>query len=274
MVCDDASLDGTAAIVDAFAAGAPFPVRLLRNTTNVGPSKNFERAIAACAGELIALADQDDLWLPRKLERLCSAMKAPDVAYAFCDATLVDDAGLTLGARTLLARRFTLASIRDSFAAGDEVRLLLKRDFVYGTTLMFRAGVRDLVLPIPATWSHDSWIANVLACLGYRGAPVLEPLVLYRQHGSMTSGGFAAPRSESYRQRHAACLDLRARVVELSARDGRPVAAGALRRLDDKAAYVDAMAHMAGASALRRVVMAAREVASGRWWRYTPRTFR
>src|SRR6185295_6827977 len=67
IMCDDASIDGTPAIARAFAARAPFPVRLEINEATVGVRQNFTKAIAACTGDLIALSDQDDVWRPDKL---------------------------------------------------------------------------------------------------------------------------------------------------------------------------------------------------------------
>src|SRR3954470_19039846 len=55
VVCDDRSTDETADIVRAFASRAPFPVRLHVNEENLGSTKNFERALSFCEGEVIVL---------------------------------------------------------------------------------------------------------------------------------------------------------------------------------------------------------------------------
>ena len=47
--------------------GAPFPVCLQGNPTNLGSTKNFELAISLCRGDVIALSDQDDIWKTDKL---------------------------------------------------------------------------------------------------------------------------------------------------------------------------------------------------------------
>ena len=47
VVCDDHSTDATCKIVQAFAASAPFPVRLYVNERNLGSTKNFEHANAS-----------------------------------------------------------------------------------------------------------------------------------------------------------------------------------------------------------------------------------
>lgn len=270
IACDDASTDGTGAILESFAASAPVPVRITRNERTIGVTPNFAQAIQLCSGDLIALADQDDIWLPDKLQYLTGTLASrEDAAFAFSDARLIDQNGRDLGGKSLLARRFTLHSIRRAFEKQRELDLMLKRDFIYGTTLMFRAEHRDLILPIPTSWSHDTWIANILTLLRRRGVPVLEPLVRYRQHAVQASGGTALPKEVGYPARVQAYEDLRDRLVA-SVAMARP---DAIARIDDKLRYLRAMTKLQSLSLPQRVRIAAPEVASGRWLRYTPRTF-
>lgn len=275
IACDDGSTDGTRAILEAVAQIAPFSVRLAVNDKNIGTIKNFEQAIARCEGMLIALSDQDDVWLPDKLARLTEAMSAPEApAFAFCDAILIDEDSLPVRSRSLLARRFALASILRKFAEGRELDLLIKRDFIYGTTLLFRADLRPLVLPIPKTWSHDTWIVNVLTFLGFRGAPVLAPLVQYRQHRAQHSGGMATPRAVAYAERISAYEDLREHLIAVADRGAASIVHGGLRLIEEKLSYVRALDEMRRETGMRRASIVLREVASGRWQRFTPRTFR
>jgi glycosyltransferase involved in cell wall biosynthesis len=269
VVCDDRSEDETVAIVQSFVAQAAFPVRIQRNAATLGVTANYAQAIEMCAEDYIALADQDDIWLPQKLERLVTVLDVGDAAFAFSDARLVDDAGKDLGGKSLLARRFTLDSIRRGFEQQRELDLILKRDFIYGTTLVFRAEHRDLVLPIPPSWSHDTWIANVLAFHGCRGAAALEPLVFYRQHAVQASGGTSDPKWVDYPARVRAYEDLLNRLGSAES-DLRP---DALARVRDKLVYLRAMAEMDSASLVKRGRIVTREIASSRWFRYTPRTF-
>ena len=91
VVCDDGSTDRTLAILDSFAAAAPFPVRI-RNRTRLGTPKNFERAIGLTTGAIIALADQDDVWYPHKLKRLERELaRSKRIGLVFSDADVVDD---------------------------------------------------------------------------------------------------------------------------------------------------------------------------------------
>src|SRR5713226_920848 len=93
VICDDASTDRTVVIAREFAASASFPVRIFVNEHTIGSSKNFERAIGLSEGEIIALSDQDDVWVKDKMfviERLF--MEFPDTSVAFSDAEMVDEA--------------------------------------------------------------------------------------------------------------------------------------------------------------------------------------
>ncbi len=187
VVRDDGSADGTVALVRAFAEQAPFPVRLLESAENVGYVKNFEAAIAACTGDLIALSDQDDVWLPHKLARLEEALgDDPRVLLAFSDALLVDEALEPLG-RTVWESVWLSPAVRRRFHGGVAQSPLLGGTFVTGATACFRAALVPLALPIDLPHWHDAWLALV-AMLHGRVALVEEPLVLYRQHGRNVLG--------------------------------------------------------------------------------------
>ena len=70
VVCDDGSTDETIDMLRQFADESPFETRLEIHPKNLGASGNFARAVSLCRGEAIALCDQDDVWLPNKLQRI------------------------------------------------------------------------------------------------------------------------------------------------------------------------------------------------------------
>ena len=55
IVCDDGSTDDTVSLIENFATHSTFPVRISRNERNLGSTKNFEKAISLCGGDLIDL---------------------------------------------------------------------------------------------------------------------------------------------------------------------------------------------------------------------------
>src|SRR5258708_997920 len=98
VVCDDRSTDESVEIIRQFAHRAPFAVRLEINANNRGVTKNFQKAIELCQGDVIALADQDDVWKAQKLQRIVEALeKSPQCILVFSDGECIDGAGLELG---------------------------------------------------------------------------------------------------------------------------------------------------------------------------------
>jgi glycosyltransferase involved in cell wall biosynthesis len=187
VVSDDGSTDSSLEIVQTFADRVQFPVRIFRNGRRLGSTGNFEKAIQLCDGEFIALCDQDDVWKPDKLARLSGALWGDiTMGGVFSDADLVDEAGDATGKRLWQFHKFRFAH-PDDFERNAAIQLLLKHDVVTGATLMFRASLRDVLLPIPEPWVHDGWIAWMLV-LHSRLTFVSEPLLWYRVHPGQQLG--------------------------------------------------------------------------------------
>lgn len=177
---DDGSDDGTVAILERFAASWP-ALRVVRNEARLGFAANFASAIAKARGEVVFPCDQDDLWLPRKLERMLYEFATDEeLALAYCDAALVDEGGLEI-APSIFASN-SLGSVLN-FAR------LLRSNPLPGICLGFRSSLMADLAPFPAGWEHDYWALAVAAGLGRKLASVPEPLVQYRQHGGQVIGG-------------------------------------------------------------------------------------
>ena len=209
VVCDDHSTDDTIAILKQFQANAPFPVRVIQNALRLGSTRNFDQAIGLCRGEFIALCDQDDRWLPPKLERLSGVLiENPFLGGVFSDANLIDGDGRPVGMRLFARHRFTTTKQRNFIACPPAT--LLKHDVVTGATLLFRASIRRYCSPIPASWVHDGWLAWMIA-LHSRLTLISEPLIEYRIHagqqlgvsGSALNTASSGTRSETRRQHYA-----------------------------------------------------------------------
>lgn len=185
VVSDDGSTDDTLAMLAAFARRAPFPVRVLPPHERLNFADNFLHAVAGCRSELVALCDQDDVWLPHKLALGRERLVADDSLLAMHRLTLVDDGLRPYG-------------VHDQGIGGDAVFEPLALDpYVtgWGNTMLFR---RELAKLIPAgerprqpeanrPLSHDTWLYVLAAALG-RVSHIAEPLILYRQHGANIYG--------------------------------------------------------------------------------------
>jgi glycosyltransferase involved in cell wall biosynthesis len=181
VICDDRSTDATPEIVKAFAAGATFSVRFVQNDRNLGFIKNFEKAIGLCRADLIALSDQDDIWHPEKLAHLSALLIAdPALGGVFSNAVLVDDESRQTGLRLWDKVHF-------SPRRSNMIDTLLRHDVITGATLMFRADLRDRLLPVESPWIHDAWFAWMIALYAQLSF-VDEPLIQYRIHASQQVG--------------------------------------------------------------------------------------
>lgn len=210
IVGDDLSSDATATIIHEFARRNPrIDVRLEMNTQRLGSTANFEAAVRRCRGDIVVFADQDDEWLPQRVERLTSALENDSQAsYAFSDGVLMDEAGQTLGGSLFSAIDFS-SHERDRFSRGQALRVLMRRNVVTGATLAVRRSALNALLPFEPGWIHDYYIAVALETLAH-GALVNEPLIRYRLHADQQIGvaipSFAAALAYARKQNEAQCL--------------------------------------------------------------------
>jgi glycosyltransferase involved in cell wall biosynthesis len=186
VICDDGSTDATPRIVHAFALDAPFPVRFFRNQATLGSTRNFEKAINLCAGQAIALCDQDDIWQPNKLERLAGVLDSePQVGGVCSNAFLMDETSECFPDSLWERRNFT-PRMQAAFQR-NSARQLLQYNAATGATFVFRSGFVKLVTPIPPDWVHDAWIALLVATQS-RVQLVPEKLISYRIHPAQQIG--------------------------------------------------------------------------------------
>ena len=261
VIRDDASTDGTVEAARAFASTAPFPVRIAVNPVNLGSTATFERAIADCHGNAIALCDQDDIWKPQKLARIQDAL-AGGCGFVFSDGEIVDTKGIASGSRLWQSLGFTPREQR-RFRANPFVSLL-QRNRITGATMAFRASLRDRLLPIPTEWVHDAWIALILAATEPCDM-IEEPLVQYRQHEGQQIG--AARRTVADELRAAN------RVNEETFRKLHDQFAQVGERLGHvPPALREKLSHLERRHRLRqgwRTPRVLRELATGRYFRYS-----
>ncbi|WP_403023546.1 glycosyltransferase family 2 protein [Salinibacterium sp. GXW1014] len=189
VVADDGSTDATLDIIRATheAARSGVSLRVLDPGGRRGVTKNFERAVSACEGELIVLSDQDDRWHPDRLERAAASFEArPGLLLQHSDARLVDAAGRPLDVGLFEALWVSPAE-RQAIHGGEAFSAYLRRNLVTGATVAFRATLLEYAMPFPSTWVHDEWLAAIAAAIG-EVELVEEPLIDYRQHGANQIG--------------------------------------------------------------------------------------
>ena len=191
VVTDDGSTDDTVAKLEAFAATAPFPVRLYRNTVRLGYRANFIRAAGLCRSDVIAFCDQDDIWEPRKL-RLCLApFDDPEVLLVYHDALAVAPNGSPLAPlehKAALAVAGFLQSPPMDYTLG--FTQLFRRSLL-GPSHFWHQSLDHKEVHRRERMAHDQWFFFLAAIFGSI-VRIDRPLVRYRQHDG-NSYGWQAP---------------------------------------------------------------------------------
>lgn len=275
VVSDDASSDETIARVREVAGRYPAVVlTVFENTAPLGVTKNFEQAIRACSGDLIALSDQDDVWHPGRLALFVAGFAAqPAVALLHSDARLVDAAGQTLG-HTLAEALGVSAGEVASIHNGDAFSTLLRRNVVTGACTVFRRSLVEFAAPFPPSWVHDEWLGMIAAAVATTDF-IEQPTIDYRQHGAnqigatkLTLGGKFGRMMEPRRARNARLETNISVLVDRLQRLGSRVSADTVHRALDKLDH-ERMRNALPETRMRRIPAVARALVAGHYGRYS-----
>jgi glycosyl transferase family 2 len=280
VICDDLSSDETLEIVGAFARRAPFLVRTEINEKNLGSTKNFEKAISLCGEEVIALADQDDVWKPQKLRVLERTLREhPDAGYVFSDAEMLDERGVST-ARHLWESLGLREPFPGDFTDSKQFNVLLQRTVVTGATMAVRSSLKSFILPFSPHLVHDYWSSLLASCVGAYGVPISEPLIQYRQHASQQVGigggmsllekvRWARQGAVAQNRRNALGLqDVRNRLL-LATTDGRICPSERLRSVEDKLVHCSRRVAAHSAHGVARIRSVFAESLTGRYGRFS-----
>lgn len=171
VVSDDKSTDKTLYIISQINDKR---IRVSTNIGKQGPMSNFEQALKKATGAFIFLADQDDIWLPNKVEKTLKLLMFNDLVLSDC--TVVD------GHETILYDSF----FRKRGSKKGFWYNLYKNSYI-GCCMAFKREVLSYALPFPAhVHMHDWWIGLMVEAKG-RVYFNTEPLISYVRHGNNAS---------------------------------------------------------------------------------------
>lgn len=143
------------------------------NTHSVGHyrvTRNFENSIRHAKGDYIVLADQDDVWLPKKIVQMISSLQSAQVVMS--NYSVINGEG-----EVLLEKFYKKNPISRSFIVN-----LIKMPF-HGCCMAFRREILEHILPFPDNLiMHDNWIGLYANWQGYKINYIKIPLIKYRRH--------------------------------------------------------------------------------------------
>jgi glycosyltransferase involved in cell wall biosynthesis len=166
ILSDDASSDNTLEVVRSFQDKR---IHIVEHEHSIGIVANFEESLRKSRGEIIFLADQDDVWLPGKVEVLCRQLIDHDLTISNCE--VVDQS----------LRAFQHPLVRKYKVKKGLLTNLIRNSYM-GCCMAFRRNVLEKAMPFPKDIPmHDVWI-GLVAEMYFEVAMVPQKLVLHRRH--------------------------------------------------------------------------------------------
>ena len=185
IISDDKSDDSTPEILKELAKKDSRIVLNLQES-RLGVVGNFEFLLKQVKSPLYMLSDQDDFWLPEKIEKSVQKLKDENADFVFGDLEVVDQDLNTIyqsfGDFMLLNRKI------NKYINSDKLNYLY--NCVTGCTVLGKSEFIDVILPIPKTSKyliHDHWMGLMMSLNG-KMAYIPEKYIKYRQHGNNQVG--------------------------------------------------------------------------------------
>lgn len=186
---NDGSTDSTAEIIEKYYE--KYPDRIIeidKGGKNLGCRNNFFRLFEVVDSEYYMFCDQDDIWLPQKIEISLKEIQSCEQRYspatpilAFCDSIICDE---------------NMNIISSSFWKSSKINPVKLLSYNYmaiscpaaGASSILNKSVKSMLIPIAENdLIYDYWIAISVAKYGKLHV-ITQPLRYYRQHGDQVSG--------------------------------------------------------------------------------------
>lgn len=174
IISDDGSSDGTLKIITDYKDKR---IQLIKNNQHCY-TLNFENALKRAKGDIIFLADQDDIWHKNKITVIRKYLEQYD--FVMSNARIVDE-----NLSVIVESRNDYLHIKNGFWRN------LMKTYYLGCCMAFRREVLQMALPFPKNRKlcfHDSWI-TMIAEYNFKTIVCDEVLIDYRRHGKNVSSG-------------------------------------------------------------------------------------
>jgi len=186
IISDDESTDGTKEILKQYEK-KDSRIKIFYQEKNLGYVKNFEFLLKQVKSDVFMLSDQDDVWLPEKVEKTYEKLEKENADLAFGDLEVVDQKLNTM-----------YPSFNDFMKLSRKIKKYInsyKLNYLYccitGCTLMLKSKWIPKILPIPKDSKrliHDHWIGIIVGVNNGKSVYVSEKYIKYRQHGDNQVG--------------------------------------------------------------------------------------
>jgi glycosyltransferase involved in cell wall biosynthesis len=177
IICDDCSTDETVSLLKPYLNNKQ--IKLFVNEDRLGVFENFKKAAKlANNANWLVFGDQDDIWLPQKLNKLTRAMAVLDdeitPSLVYSDLAVIDKNDTIMFSSFWERQKIKPEKIKLS--------TLLYGNVVTGCTMIInRPLANEFFLVDNSDYLHDEWLGLIAYSFG-KAQILNESLVLYRQH--------------------------------------------------------------------------------------------
>lgn len=194
LIRDDGSDDNTVRIIEDYMSRLSDRIRLVTdNGSHLGASLNFGKLLEYADTEYIMFSDQDDVWLPNKIELTLNAMKAAEQIYP--DKPILVHTDLQVIDSELKTIANSLWSYQKLFPeTGDSLNRIMAHNVVTGCTVMINKKAKAVSMPVPPEAIMYDWWLALNVCRHGRIIYVSIPSILYRQHSGNRLGAQKATK--------------------------------------------------------------------------------
>ena len=185
IISDDCSKDKTQEILKEYEK-KDNRIELHIQEKNLGVVKNIEFLLKQVKNKYYMLSDQDDVWLPEKIEKSLETLLKNNVDLVFGDLEVVDQDLKTM-----------YPSFGDFMLLNKKIHKYINSDrlnYIYncvtGCTILAKKETIQKILPLPKKSKyliHDHWIGLMTSIYG-KVAYMPEKYIKYRQHGNNQVG--------------------------------------------------------------------------------------
>lgn len=181
IILDDQSTDKTVAQVESFITGNHLDNwRVIVNEENLGWRDNFMKALSLASGDIIFTCDQDDIWMPEKIEVMAKAIEEnPAIGVLITDySELLEDSGTPFKLKKIETEGESLVG---KVVFSDKNVILKRPGCVFAVQKTFLPVVVEYYNQAEKS-AHDisMWASALLFDKLYF---LKKPLIHYRRHG-------------------------------------------------------------------------------------------
>ena len=185
IISDDCSNDSTIMILEEYK-NKDNRIEVYLQEKNLGVVKNIEFLLNKVSSNFYMLSDQDDYWLPQKVEKSIEKLKEENADLVFGDLEVVDEKLDTI-----------YESFNDYMLLSRKIKKYIntgKMNYLYncvtGCTILAKKETIEYIIPLPDSSKrliHDHWI-GIMTELNGKLAYMPEKYIKYRQHGDNQVG--------------------------------------------------------------------------------------